>query len=180
MCITKNLQIGKYEELRQYFDELDSKAAAPLSFSDCENKAIRYVLNLETGKLRKDMKLEYLIEAGANLGIKDLDISTVLMNLIDNAIEACERDMLENAVISLKIKDGGSYVFITVTNPVSNAETTMRLFEEGTSKQDVKRHGYGKQIVSAIAEKHNGAIKYSAEDGLFRADVMLEKDEQNE
>ncbi len=163
----------KYNELKKYFNELNDKVAFPLSFSDCENRVVRDVLNMEINKLKNGTKIDYSVAVGNEMKIDDLDLTTVLINLLDNAIEACERDKIEDAVISFSMREEGSYLYIGVSNPVADGGKAKKQFEEGTVKTDKRSHGLGKKIVAEIVEKHDGVIKYEINDRFFRVNVML-------
>lgn len=167
------LEQGKYDELRKYFNELNGKVALPLSFSDCSNRVIRDVLNMEISKLPHGIKIDYSVAVSDELAIEDLDLTTVLINLLDNAIEACERDKAKDAVIGFTAREDDMYLFVAVSNPVTDERAAKEYFENGTSKSDKLTHGLGKKIISAIVDKHDGAIKHTVENGIFRVEIML-------
>lgn len=167
------LEQGKYEELKKYFNELNDKVALPLSYSDCENRVIRDVLNMEINKLQGGAKIEYSVAVGNHIPIDDLDLTTILLNLLDNAIEGCERDSIRDAVILFAIREQDSYLFLSVSNPIADEQSVKARFETGTAKEDRRIHGMGKKIVAAIVEKHNGEINYEIKDRTFRVEVML-------
>ena len=43
-----------------------------------------------------------------------------------------------------------------------------------TEKEDQVNHGFGHRIVKKIADRYNGHVNYSIEDGIFYAEVMLD------
>ena len=165
------LEQNKYDELREYFDNLSDRVAVPLSFSDCENRVVRDVLNLEMGKLPKGVTIDYKVAVGAELAVGDIDLTALLINLLDNAIEACERDRVTGA-IELRMRETDGYLFVSVYNPVSDEAKARKVFAGKTSKSGAD-HGYGTKIVAAVVEKYRGVINYTVEKGRFGAEAML-------
>ena len=66
------------------------------------------------------------------------------------------------------------YLYITVTNPVSGAESKRELLSARTTKKDPLLHGYGTRIADEIVRRYNGAINRGVADGRYTADVMLD------
>ena len=110
-----------------------------------------------------------------NNTIRNVDICTILVNLLDNAIEACEKiDNSEDRYIKLSISSLGGMVVIKVENSCSQF-----VFDDGqivelkTTKNDSKSHGYGLKIVKAIANKYNGELEIRHDSKKFIAVAML-------
>ena len=121
----------------------------------CENKSIAFECELS---LLPEMKIDYA------------DISSVISNLMDNAIEAAEKS--ENPFIKLKLTEHGAYIDIFVKNTFRDAPSSenKRLF---TIKTDAENHGFGTQIIKDISEKYDGAYSWKTDSGFFLANVML-------
>lgn len=120
----------------------------------------------------KNISFEYMLDVLPELKIDYADISSVISNLIDNAIEATEKT--ENAYIQLKITTHGSYVDIFVKNTydgiINTAEQQSIL---ATTKNDTFFHGYGTKIIKEIAEKHDGNYSWKESGDFFITNVLL-------
>ncbi|MBR0509689.1 MAG: sensor histidine kinase [Clostridia bacterium] len=107
-------------------------------------------------------------------GIRDEDLCTILANLLDNAIEACEALEGERAVEVEAVCGKGSFL-LSVTNSVFGAVPAVK---DGalpqTAKADKKNHGYGLKNVRKTARKYNGALTLETTENTFCATVRLQ------
>ncbi len=123
----------------------------------CENKSIDF--KYELAILPKN-KIDYA------------DISSVISNLIDNAIEATEKT--NYPYINLKISTHGSYIDVFVKNTYTgNINTDEKGRSLITNKIDADFHGYGTQIIKEIAEKYDGNYSWKESDDFFITNVLL-------
>lgn len=91
------------------------------------------------------------------LPLKEMDISGLLQNLLDNAIEASERIKGKNKKeIYLLIMENTEGWILKVSNFCDNPEQ----INFQTTKRDKKNHGYGIGIICDIVKQYNGTIKY--------------------
>lgn len=100
----------------------------------------------------------------------DVDVSILLSNLLDNAIEGC--DGSSNPEIQLAIRSKKSFTYITVKNSISKSvlKTNPDFI---TSKSDQSLHGFGIMSVKNIAKKYEGSAEFKEEDGKFEAEIWL-------
>lgn len=103
--------------------------------------------------------------------VSDTDITVLLGNLLENAVEACRREMSNQKFIKLQVKQRGqTTLFILIDNtcraPVS--------FEKDTPLSS-KREGMGIGIVSIreIAARYDGTVQFEQQKGVFYTSVRL-------
>ena len=121
----------------------------------------------------QDIKFEYKGKLKRKIGIEDVDLCTVLANILENAVEACER-YDGKRYIRMEIATYKSNLFITVCNPCrQNRKEFMK--EWRTEKRDKEYHGYGMQNMKAVAERYNGSILFEEKEGEFTVKVHLEE-----
>lgn len=105
------------------------------------------------------------VDKQGSLPFDQTEIISVLVNLLDNAVEASFR-VKENPFISMSIHSEGQGMEICVKNSkladVHPLENHM-----ATTKADDREHGYGTKIISDIIEKHGGTITYEDRDDTF-------------
>lgn len=122
---------------------------------------------------------EYGIEASCRMTVQipetlESDMSILLSNLLDNAIEASRK--CQNAAITVTFTESGGYYRLIVKNTIP--ETVLKTNASlRTSKSDKHRHGWGLRSVSEIAQAHDGTVHFSEKDGMFIASVLLMKPE---
>lgn len=120
----------------------------------------------------KEINIEYFLEELPELFIDLIDISSVISNLLDNAVEATEKT--ENPHIIIKILMCRKYLTIFVKN--SYNENLQPIIENGnliTTKSDKSMHGYGIQIVNEIALKYDGNCQMQLDESYFITNVLL-------
>ena len=99
--------------------------------------------------------------------INPVDLCIIFGNMIDNAIEACEKISVEkNKIINISAKQQQDYMFITITNPVvENIKIKNNIIP--STKDDKKMHGIGIYSVKQILDKHYGHFKLECIDRTF-------------
>lgn len=105
------------------------------------------------------------------MNIERYDLSVVLGNLLDNAIEACNKIAVkEKPYIKVTIETTETALLIDVVN---SSQQTVSLHNGYTDKKDKSRHGYGMQNIGAVADKYGGTFHYEYENSSFAATVIL-------
>ena len=106
-----------------------------------------------------------------SLDIVGTDLSVLLGNALDNAIEAAAKvSPCEKRVISIMIAVMNDRVYITVTNPVSEDIDVENMQSQ---KKNSACHGFGIISMRTIAEKHEGEVLFECEDKTFRTMITL-------
>ena len=93
-------------------------------------------------------------------------------NLIDNAMEACEKAAGDSRVVDFTLYDRNGFVYIKCANSYTGT-VTVSGSEFVTSKADSEHHGLGLKSVSRIVRKYSGEMKIETEKGLFKVSIIL-------
>ena len=161
----------QYDKLDRYLDNYLKADGAALSHFDCGNKVLNNIINYKSADLtQKGTEFEINVSVPEELPFAESDLTSLLVNLIDNAAEAA--GMTEHPTVALKIIVEKSFCFITVSNTVLGdvlAENPDLL----TTKQDKKGHGIGLKVVRSIVSKYDGLIDFTQEGDRFSTSVML-------
>lgn len=102
-------------------------------------------------------------------GIEEADLCALFGNLLDNAIEGCEREDGKRE-IRISIRRIQEMLLIKAANTCHNVFQ----HKDGvflSSKKDKSRHGWGIKSMEMIAEKYGGTMKCEHKNGEFN--VML-------
>lgn len=111
---------------------------------------------------------------GQNIGIEDIDICSVLGNLLDNAIEACGEIEPDKRKITVMIGEKAGFMVIKITNPLDC--TRSKNIKIGyTSKPDMDNHGLGLRMVERICEKYEGKLSFVREQNNIRVSAILKQ-----
>lgn len=120
----------------------------------------------------KGISFTYCIEPLDEIKIETSDLSSLLSNLLDNAVEAAEKTT--NGIIKIDIFKYKAYLDIRIENsfPGKNSivHSGMRLL---STKFDGAMHGYGTQIIEGIAQKYSGDATWNADGDNFKFNVLL-------
>ncbi len=112
------------------------------------------------------MSLSYQYEEKIN--INEIEIAVILGNVLDNAIEACQKLHEED-------KEIWGVIIVDDTNIIINIKNTAKEFNNfKTLKQDSKNHGHGLNSIKHIANKYNGYTKFAFDEKIFSSYIVLE------
>lgn len=172
------LEQKKYEELKEYFEQMTDNLPLLQGYVDCGNSNMNTLLNLMYSKAKaRNVKLSFQLVVPPVLPFKTKRLCSLIGNLVDNAIEECARLQKagrEDAGIELSIYPQKSYLVICCKNTTDKQRLTRSVGGLRTTKKDEQIHGYGTRIVSRIAEKYNGLAEFQLEGDQFVAKVMLD------
>lgn len=157
---------GEYEKLHKYVEELKSEFVKINPQIYTGNSVIDLVLNQKRIMAeRKKISFELQAVPLPKLPFKDSEICTILGNLLDNAIEACER-MDGESRICVKIEKQMQLLFIEVINTISETPlANKKVFS--SSKKDKAMHGYGLKSVQRIVDLYEGDVIYKIKEDKF-------------
>lgn len=168
------LERGDYEKAKDFFGEMQMRANPTFLHVNTGNALVDDIVNLELSKATAaGVDIDSRIAVPPELPYDEVDLASLLMNLLDNAIEACGKlDPGKREVHLGILTDGGSFL-VSVTNPAAEAPKTDNAGAFKTTKKDPELHGYGTGIVRKIADKYDGVADFSFAEGTFTAKVML-------
>ena len=168
------LEQKDYERAEEFFGEMSMRANPTFLHVNTGNSLVDDIVNLELSRATAaGVDVDSRIAVPAELPYQEIDFASVLMNLLDNAIEACEHvSPAEKCIHLALVADQGS-LLISVSNPAGAAPKASDRGGLLTTKDDASMHGYGTAIITKIAEKYDGVADFSFANGVFTAKVML-------
>ncbi|MGM9538876.1 MAG: GHKL domain-containing protein [Candidatus Onthomonas sp.] len=171
------LESGDYEGLKRYFDQYQAENAEIIRFIHSGNRQVDAIVNNRITRANLlGVQVETVLAVPEELPFVEKDLCSLISNLLDNGIEACAEIGPEEGdkTLRFQIRQSGNYLFLRTENPVAPGKISPeRRLTLKTTKADRSLHGYGTRIIQSIAEKYNGAVKFSQEENLFLVDVML-------
>ena len=161
----------RYQELDEYLGRLqeETQAAVPQVYTG--QPAVDSMLHYKISSA-KDIPIEVETSIPEQLKVDDFDITVILGNLLDNAIEACGKMEKEKRRIQLSIKLVKNQLFIRTENPFEG-KLKWRGSRLLTQKADENNHGIGLENVKRVVEKYHGTLEMNAEEQIFRTKILL-------
>lgn len=159
---------GEIEEIGAYLDMLDDDLTNVETVFKTGNRMADAILN---SKLSLATQKEIKVKAEANipvaLTVSELDLCTVIGNLLDNAMDACMELPVEERLIRIYMEMKGNYLYISVTNTAGGKKKTSYCTTKGEG------HGFGLKRIDMIVKKYGGYITRASEDEAFSTEVLL-------
>lgn len=179
--LQKLSQAGAWDRLEKYLEELLADTEAVPAMTYVAHPAINAVLTTTLARAQKlGIKIEHEVSAPKTLPFPDTELCSVLMNLLQNALDA-------NALapegaekwLRIDIHIRGAHLYIGVENPrfspvIYDEETGLC----STTKEDATIHGYGLKAVQVIARKYQSELLLEFPEGLFSASTALQMPEK--
>ena len=161
----------KFDEMDAYFADLVEKVHVDIDYIDSGNSIVNSILNMELSKA-KNLSIPFVthLSIKEELNISPQDLTSLLSNLIDNALEEEVRCNSKDQ-IDFHMSYQNDYLFIKVTN--TTLENDGIKLSLKSKKADRKNHGYGTKIIKSICEQYNGYAKYSVNNNIFQFNGML-------
>lgn len=171
-CISSLIKNEEYERLKGYVLKMQETVSHEHDLMDTNNKLVNMILN---AKYLEASKKNILIAVKANdlsdITLEDQDIVIILSNLINNAIEACERS--NQKVIKLKIIRERKWFVISATNHYEREPLNVAGKFITSKLENVEYHGIGIENIKNVVDKYNGTCAIKCEDNIFQFSIIL-------
>ena len=166
---------GENQRGLQLIDELKTRYSLVDQMVYCNNPVINIILsNKKSEAEEKNIETHIKVKENLdNMPITDFDLSTVICNLLDNAIRGCICSEQSHPRLIVEILQKNQYLVVRVLNSCKvgmNIESTDRI---ETTKSNSQTHGLGMPIIAGIAKKYRGDFIVSAQNGIFTATVVM-------
>lgn len=179
--ISRLAENGEYDELKHYLEHSGYDIQKTKSAYFCENKLVNAILTDKFSEARsKGIQTNFIGNLPEKLHIQGNDLCSLLVNMLDNAIEACDKESYgKEKKLELTLGMKNDFVYFSVSNSFVGAPV-MEGDEFITSKEDNEKHGYGIPIIQKIVRKYNGAFDIipSQDSFLVRAALKNESAEE--
>lgn len=168
-----HLKLNQVEEAKVYLDRLEVDLDSINKLIESGNVNIDAILNSKLSlALKDDIEINYNAEVPQELTVSDIDLCVLIGNLIDNAVESCNKmtEQEGDKFIRLYIGVLKKQLYISITNATN--EVVRKLDEDYiTTKRG--NHGHGLKRINNIVEKYEGYINRKNEPGVFVTEIML-------
>ena len=158
-----------YWELVQYLDEQEAEQRRGAKLKFCENRAINSILVSYVSKAEEQgISTSVQADVKQDTGIRDMDLTAILGNLMENAVNGCLTSRKAERRIEVRIHTRSGKLVFTVRNSCSND-----LRFQGEKAQVNIRTGTGIQSILRSARIYNGEADFQGENGVFVSRVLV-------
>lgn len=162
---------NKNNSISDYIDKMLNSMYMELYISNTGNIVIDSIINFKYEEAyKKKIYFNLDIKVPPNMEVEDFDITIILGNLLDNAIQAV--DKIEDKKINISIKYDKGRLLIKVSNKFND----FLVYNNGelvSTKKDKENHGLGIKNIKDVLDKYKGEINFSTYDSLFSVNIIL-------
>lgn len=166
------LNANRTAEAIHYLDQLHEQQTERVLLVNTHNAAIDAILNQKGYAAQKyNIDIRFEVNDLSAIKIKPIDCTVVIGNLLDNAIEACQKLVkakrwIQVSVLYAAASDGEiGNLFVSVLNPSLPVKIVNNTI--ATTKPNPSFHGFGLRNVKDILSKYQAEYCLSYEDGQF-------------
>ena len=168
ISLTQLAEDGNVEEIKKYLKKENELVDTKMFYIKTGNDMVDAMINTKQ-KIAEQKGIIFVVNAAIprKCRVNAIDLANILGNLIDNAIEACERE--DNTYIDINIKQNNKFLMIVIKN--SFRGILMEHME--TTKDNKMFHGIGLKSVKNIVKKYGGEISFDSEENEFCVSILL-------
>ena len=136
---------------------------------DVGNQEANIILNHCIQKAKAHgIKVRLDVSIPESLGVSAIDLSVIVGNTFDNAIEECQRLGGEKRIITVELKQKNGMLIYVIENPCMNQAV----------KKEGNIHGYGLFNIRNCITKYAGTMSAEKNDGHYQVIVRLNVNEE--
>lgn len=156
-CLQYLCQQGNVQEVHNYLNDIEDMLQSTSLDVNCGNALTNSICTHKKQLAnQKGIRFEVLGRMPEQIGLKPIDLCTILANALDNAIEAVENLEEAERWIRFEISSQGNMLLFRFSNPVNEQSEAIEIGR--TTKKDVLYHGFGLQNIKYTVEKYHGQM----------------------
>ena len=172
--ISGYMQVGEYAKAQEYVGEISGKISRIKSFHS-GNAVVDALIGSKTALAEMNgILVDVDLAVSQELKITDTDLTVMIGNLYDNAIDAnLKLEDVDKRFIHIKILyDGGNLLFM-FENAAQEGERPDNKGIWRTTKEDRTMHGFGMKNIDSIVQKYGGYCERTLKNHVFRCRIRI-------
>ena len=164
--LIENKDYARAQDYIQKVIEVTNKTAV---HKFCENKMINMIVSSYESRMKdRSIRFEANVAIPAELPCSELEITSILSNGLENAINAVsELEQVKRSIL-LTMCMNNNKLLLSIVNPYAYAPA----FKDGLPVSEAKGHGLGTKSIQYMTAKLNGNCHFTAENGMFTLRVV--------
>ncbi len=178
VMIDSYLNDNKIDELKEYLSDYKNSLPMEEALTFCDHYAANAILTYtkqQANMLQAECNIK--VNFPSEMSVSNQDLTIIMGNLLENALDACRRDLeLQSKyqpVIEVTGKYDGNIFLLRIKN------TSLQVAEKNqekdfiSSKRSGDEGGIGINSVKSIVKKYKGTFQVDQEDGWFSTSIMI-------
>ncbi len=159
--------------VREYLSQVSQNLTAGMPhISFCKNLAVDALLRYYYALSKEnDIEIRFDFSLPDSLPLTDVELCTVLGNLLENAVEACNRVTDGKRFIYLRSKNTGQMFFVLIENSFNGV--VYKLGNKFLSGKADGREGVGLQSARKILESRGGSLIVNPRGNIFEIGISF-------
>lgn len=164
------LEAGETGRALAYIEQLDRQLMQMDTLLKTGNVSLDAILSAKLAQARtENISVTVKAHVPDMLTLTDAELSILIGNLLDNALEACRLAGGERFIRIYMTMKGKMLYFSMLNTAGEKRQKTGGLF----SSRKSGFHGLGLRRAAAILEEHGGWYKYNSEQGAFSCEFLV-------
>jgi signal transduction histidine kinase len=172
LALRAYIELGNNDMALNYLQNTYKLVDYSTEYAKSGNTVVDSILNYKL-QTAKNLGIDFMLNLNIPmiLNIKPFDMSVILGNLLDNAIEATSM-LNENKKIEITVEYDRNVIYISTVNYFkgSLAYSKNKLV---TTKEDKENHGFGLYSIKKALENYNGTMHISNTENKICIDIMM-------
>ncbi|HBF4994169.1 TPA: GHKL domain-containing protein [Clostridioides difficile] len=170
------------KEINEYVNNLKDEIKTFKYIYNTGNMILDIIINEKSEIcLKKGIKFTCSINFSKVNFVKPIDVSSIFSNILDNAIEACDKIVDENINKYIRIKGTITRSFFVLK--CENSKLNQLTFNKNillTNKMDKFVHGIGIQSIKSSLQKYNGELLFENSIDKFILNIYIPLDQDTD
>lgn len=161
----KTVENQEYDAAEQYLNSVTQEQTDRLFLVNSHHAILDALFNTKaTEAIQKGIEIDFELNDLSTLPFDVSDMVVLFSNLLDNAIEACEKINSNRVIrVSAVLKQSFLFSIRNTTLPVEIKNDTIK-----TTKPNAHLHGFGLSNIKLILNKYHADFVMDYEDGWFQ------------
>lgn len=169
-AISAYIDSGECDKAKEYISGIISYVDETAMHKFCKNEIVNMILSSYENVMEENrIDFKYSICIPEQLPVSDVDLTSILSNALENAINAVLPMETEKRHITLHLRTDDGKLLISLKNTFAEKP----VFTDGIPNSSKEGHGFGTQSIRYVTEKLNGNCQFSVKDDWFILRVVL-------
>lgn len=164
------IEQGDAEKAKSYIREVIASVDRTAMQKYCDNEIVNMILSSYGNEMNeKGIRLHHSIQVPSRLPVSDVDLTSILSNGLENAINAVSDLDPDKRTIALDLRMFDDKLLLSIKNPYAHKVEMV----DDIPQAKGNGHGLGTLSIKYVAEKLNGNCQFIAKDEQFVLRVVL-------